>query len=148
MTALGHGFRPLDLVLNGSCVYESSCLDFFCYVFIQSSVGALSSDFEQMTPLRQQELTAVLLGYLKQSQASGRSRRGSACLSCGLKIAILCVCERLSVLTSLFCTSLSQAQPVGPSPAASVFGLKRALANSLSTWTTKTCLHSTTHLEV
>ncbi|XP_073792219.1 uncharacterized protein [Danio rerio] len=35
------------------------------------SVGALSSHFEQMTSLRQQELTAVLLGYLKQSQASG-----------------------------------------------------------------------------
>ncbi|XP_073792220.1 uncharacterized protein [Danio rerio] len=34
-------------------------------------VGALSSHFEQMTSLRQQELTAVLLGYLKQSQASG-----------------------------------------------------------------------------
>ncbi|KAK9954026.1 hypothetical protein ABG768_016137 [Culter alburnus] len=34
-------------------------------------VGALSSVFEQMTSLRQQELTPVLLGYLKQRRASG-----------------------------------------------------------------------------
>ncbi|KAK9954017.1 hypothetical protein ABG768_016128, partial [Culter alburnus] len=33
-------------------------------------VGALSSVFEQMTSLRQQELTPVLLGYLKQRRAS------------------------------------------------------------------------------
>ncbi|RXN08378.1 hypothetical protein ROHU_035126 [Labeo rohita] len=34
-------------------------------------VGALSSVFEQLTSLRQRQLTPVLLAYLKQSQASG-----------------------------------------------------------------------------
>ncbi|KAF4117970.1 hypothetical protein G5714_000021 [Onychostoma macrolepis] len=39
-------------------------------------VGALSNVFEQMTLLRQQELAQVLLGYLKQRHASGRSSEG------------------------------------------------------------------------
>ncbi|KAK9954014.1 hypothetical protein ABG768_016125 [Culter alburnus] len=48
-------------------------------------VGALSSVFEQMTSLRQQELTPVLLGYLKQRRASGSTcsfNRGSSLSTC------------------------------------------------------------------
>ncbi|KAF4094494.1 hypothetical protein G5714_024627 [Onychostoma macrolepis] len=48
-------------------------------------VGALSSVFEQLTSPRQRELTPVLLAYLKQSQASGRSSGGGAWLNLWLQ---------------------------------------------------------------
>ncbi|KAK9954015.1 hypothetical protein ABG768_016126 [Culter alburnus] len=56
-------------------------------------VGALSSVFEQMTSLRQQELTPVLLGYLKQRRASGRSSgAGPLFVLCAVKDgAALCL---------------------------------------------------------
>ncbi|KAL1246817.1 hypothetical protein QQF64_034820 [Cirrhinus molitorella] len=46
-------------------------------------VGALSSVFEQLTSLRRQELTPVLLAYLKQSQASGSTCGSNSSSSLG-----------------------------------------------------------------
>ncbi len=39
---------------------------------LHCSVGALSSVFEQMTSLRQQEITAVLVDYMKLNHGLGR----------------------------------------------------------------------------
>jgi len=42
---------------------------------VHCSIGALSSVFDQMTSLRQEEIKAVLVDNLKQNNVSGRSCR-------------------------------------------------------------------------
>ncbi|KAK9954023.1 hypothetical protein ABG768_016134 [Culter alburnus] len=64
-------------------------------------VGALSSVFEQMTSLRQQELTPVLLGYLKQRRTSGRSSgAGPLFVLCAVKDGSTCSFNRGSSLST------------------------------------------------
>ncbi|RXN08375.1 putative threonine-rich GPI-anchored glyco isoform X2 [Labeo rohita] len=107
-------------------------------------VGALSSVFEQLTSLRQRQLTPVLLAYLKQSQASGStcgSNSGSLSTwlwACFGKFSIYVHYEDLRGLIEGF----GSARPVAPTAAASARVFGNALADSPSTWITKTCAGS------